>query len=134
MISSEDRTTDRSFTSLLGELSRDITTLFRKEIELARAETSEKVTQSLVAVGAIAGGTVLALAALIVLLQALVIAIAELGVPPALSALIVGVVVAGIAYGLVHKGTNDLKAGSLAPSRTMDSLKRDAQVAKEQVQ
>jgi hypothetical protein len=71
MISSEDRTTDRSFTSLLGELSRDITTLFRKEIELARAETSEKVTQSLVAVGAIAGGTVLALAALIVLLQAL---------------------------------------------------------------
>lgn len=133
-MASEDRTTDRSLGSLLSDLSRDITTLFRKEIELARAETSEKVTQSLVAVGAIAAGALLALAALIVLLQALVIAITELGVPPALSALIVGVVVAAVAYGLVHKGTNDLKAGSLAPSRTINSLKRDAQVAKEQVQ
>lgn len=134
MMASEDRSTDRSFGSLLSELSKDIGTLFRQEIELARAETSEKVTQSLVAIGAIAGGAILALAALIVLLQALVIAIAELGVPPALSALIVGVVVAAIAYGLVRKGTNDLKAGSLAPNRTINSLKRDAQVAKEQVQ
>jgi hypothetical protein len=134
MISSEDRTTDRPLSSLLGELSTDLTTLFRKEIELARTETSEKVTQSLGASGAIAGGAILALAALIVLLQALVIAIAELGVPPALSALIVGAVVAVIAYVLIHKGTNDLKAGSLAPSRTLHSLKRDAQVAKEQVQ
>jgi hypothetical protein len=134
MISSEERATDRSFSSLLSELSRDITTLFRKEIELARAETSEKVTQSIVAIGSIAGGAILALAALMVLLQALVIAISELGVPPALSSLIVGVVVAAIAYGLIHKGTSDLKAGSLAPHRTIDSLKRDAQVAKEQVQ
>ncbi|HYZ26033.1 MAG TPA: phage holin family protein [Geminicoccaceae bacterium] len=134
MISSEDRATDRSFTSLLSELSRDITTLFRKEIELARAETSEKVTQSFVAIGSIAGGAILALAALMVLLQALVIAIAELGVPAGWSSLIVGVVVAAIAYGLIQKGTNDLKAGSLAPSRTINSLKRDAQVAKEQVQ
>jgi Putative Actinobacterial Holin-X, holin superfamily III len=134
MIGSEDRASDRPLGSLLSELSSDITTLFRKEIELARAETSEKVTQSFVAIGAIAGGAILALAALIVLLQALVIAIAELGVPPALSALIVGVVVAAIAYALIHKGTNDLKAGSLTPNRTIHSLKRDAKVAKEQVQ
>jgi Putative Actinobacterial Holin-X, holin superfamily III len=134
MMASEDRPNDRSFGNLLSELSKDIATLFRKEIELARAETSEKVTQSMVAIGSIAGGAILALAALIVLLQALVIAITELGVPPALSSLIVGVVVAAVAYGLIHKGTSDLKAGSLAPTRTLGSLKRDAQVAKEQVQ
>jgi hypothetical protein len=74
------------------------------------------------------------LGALIVLLQALVIAIAEMGVPPALASLIVGLVVAVIAYVLIHKGTNDLKATNLAPARTMDSLRRDAQVVKEQVQ
>jgi Kef-type K+ transport system membrane component KefB len=84
--------------------------------------------------GAIAGGAILALAALIVLLQALVIAIAEMGVPPALAALIVGLVVAAIAYFMIHKGTNDLKASSLAPDRTMDSLRRDAQLVKEQAQ
>ena len=127
-------TDDRSLKGLLGDLSASITTLFRKEIQLARAETSEKITQSMIALGAIAGGAILALAALIVLLQALVIAIAEMGVPPALAALIVGVVVAAIAYFMIHKGTNDLKASSLAPTRTVDSLRSDAQLAKEQAQ
>ena len=79
------------------------------------------------------GGVVLALAALMVLLQALVIGISEAGVPPGWASLIVGVVVAIIAYVLIHKGTSDLKASNLAPDRTMGSLKRDAQVVKEQV-
>ena len=128
------QTDDRSLKELFSELSSSITTLFRKEIQLARAETSEKITQSMVAVGAIAAGAILALSALIVLLQALVIAIAEMGVPPALSSLIVGLIVAVIAYALIHKGTKDLKASSLAPNRTMDSLRRDAHVVKEQAQ
>ena len=126
------QTDDRSLKDLLSDLTTSLTTLVRKEIQLARAETSEKVTQSMVAVGAIAAGGILALSALIVLLQALVIAIAELGVPPALASLIVGLVVAVIAYVLIHKGTNDLKATNLAPDRTIDSLRRDAQVIKEQ--
>jgi hypothetical protein len=126
-------TDDRSLKDLLVDLSNSIATLFRKEIQLVRAETSEKVTQVGVALGAIAGGAILALAALIVLLQALVIGIAEAGVPAGWASLIVGVIVAVIAYVLIHKGTSDLKASNLSPSRTMDSLKRDAQVAKEQV-
>jgi hypothetical protein len=125
-------TDDRSLKDLVTDLTESITTLFRKEIQLARAETSEKVTQVAVAIGAIAGGAILALAALIVLLQALVIAITEAGVPAGWASLIVGVVVAVVAYILIHKGTSDLKAGNLAPSRTMGSLKRDAQVVKEQ--
>jgi Putative Actinobacterial Holin-X, holin superfamily III len=126
-------TDDRSLKDLLVDLSNSITTLFRKEIQLVRAETSEKVTQIGVALGSIAGGAILALAALIVLLQALVIGIAEAGVPAGWASLIVGVIVAVIAYILIHKGTSDLRASNLAPSRTVDSLKRDAQVAKEQV-
>ena len=125
-------TDDRSLKDLLADLTESITTLFRQEIQLARAETSEKLTQVGVAIGAIAGGAILALAALIVLLQALVIGITEAGVPAGWAALIVGVIVAVIAYVLIHKGTNDLKASSLTPDRTMSSLKRDAQVVKEQ--
>jgi len=124
---------ERSLKDLLADLTHSITTLFRQEIQLARAETSEKITQVGVALGAIAGGAILAMAALIVLLQALVIGITEAGVPAGWSALIVGAVVAVIAYILIHKGTSDLKAGNLAPSRTMDSMKRDAHVAREQV-
>lgn len=125
-------TDDRSLKDLLADLTESITTLFRQEIQLARAETSEKLTQVGVAIGAIAGGAILALAALIVLLQALVIGLTEAGVPAGWASLIVGVVVAVIAYVLIHKGTNDLKASNLTPSRTVDSLKRDAQVVKEQ--
>jgi hypothetical protein len=123
---------DRSLKDLITDLSNSITTLFRQEIQLVRAETSEKVTQVGVALGSIAGGAILAMAALIVLLQALVIGIAAAGVPAGWASLIVGVIVAVIAYALIHKGTSDLKASNLAPSRTLDSLKRDAQVAKEQ--
>lgn len=125
------QTDDRSLKELFTDLSTNVSTLFRKEIELARAETSEKISQAGTAIGSIAAGGILALSALLVLLQALVIAIAELGVPPALSALIVGAAIAAIAYALIHKGTNDLKARSLAPNRTIDSLRRDAHMAKE---
>jgi hypothetical protein len=125
-------TDDRSLKDLIGDLTNSVSTLFRKEIELARAETSEKVNQAAVAAGSIAAGGILALAALIVLLQALVIALTELGLAPALSALIVGGVVAGVAFALIYKGTTDLKAGSLAPNRTVDSLRRDAEMVKEQ--
>jgi drug/metabolite transporter (DMT)-like permease len=125
---------DRSLKELLADLTNSVTTLFRKEIELARAETSEKLSQAGVAAGAIAAGGVLALAALIVLLQALVIALAELGLAPALSALIVGGVVAIIAFALIYKGMNDLKASNLAPTRTVEALRRDAHMIKEQTQ
>ena len=46
-------TDDRSLKDLFADLTESITTLFRKEIQLARAETSEKVTQVAVAIGAI---------------------------------------------------------------------------------
>jgi drug/metabolite transporter (DMT)-like permease len=128
------QTDDRSLKELFGDLTQSVTTLFRKEIELARAEISEKVSQAGVAAGAIAAGCVLALAALIVLLQALVIALSELGLAPALSALIVGGVVAIIAFALIYKGMNDLKASNLAPTRTVEALRRDAHMVKEQAQ
>jgi drug/metabolite transporter (DMT)-like permease len=128
------QTDDRSLKELFGDLTQSVTTLFRKEIELARAETSEKLSQAGVAAGAIAAGGVLALAALIVLLQALVIALSELGLAPALSALIVGGVVAIIAFALIYKGVNDLKASNLAPTRTVEALRRDAHMVKEHAQ
>lgn len=124
----------RSITDLLGDLTGNVSTLMRKEIQLARAETSEKVSQVMVAAGSILAGAVLALAALIVLLQALVIALTNAGIPAGWAALIVGVIVAGISYALIHKGTSDLQAHNLAPERTINSLKHDAQTLKEQTQ
>ena len=92
----------------------------------------EKISQAGVAAGSIAAGGILALAALIVLLQALVIALTELGLAPAWSSLIVGGAVAIIAFALIYKGINDLKGSNLAPRRTVESLRQDAHMVKEQ--
>ena len=50
---------DRSLKELLGDLTHSVTTLFRKEIELARADISEKFSEAGVAVGSLAGGAIL---------------------------------------------------------------------------
>lgn len=128
-----DPAPDRSAASLLGDLARQIPDLFRKESQLLRTELSEKTNQAFAAVGMIVGGIVLALTALNVLSAALVAALAEAGIEPGWAALIVGGALALIALALVSKGRNDLKASSLAPERTMHSVRKDAEVAKQRV-
>lgn len=131
-----DRTTHpdarhESTATLIGRLVESIPDLFRKEGLLLRAEMDEKASQATTAIGVIVGGAVIALTALNVLAAALTAAIAEAGIPPAWSAVIVGGVLALIALAMIGKGTRDLKASRLAPNRTARSLGRDAAVARE---
>ncbi len=129
---SENVRSGRTVTDLFGDLSRQVSALFRNEVRLARAELSERMGAAGGAVAMLAAGAVLAVAALIVLLFALVTWLVEaFEVSPALAALIVGVVVALVAYGLVRVGLSRLKARNLAPRRTVEQLSRDAAVAKE---
>ncbi len=122
----------RSIPELLGDLSRDVSGLFRKEIQLARAETSETIGRMMGAVTTILIGGVLAIGALGVLLQAAVIGLTALGMAPGLAAVIVGVVVALIAYLMIQQGMKSLEASNLIPRRTLRTLEKDAQVVKEQ--
>ena len=62
----------RPLADLLSGLVSDITSLFRKEVQLAKTEASEKVSQALAAIASIAVGGVLVLGALGVLLSAIV--------------------------------------------------------------
>ena len=126
--------TNRSLPELFGNLVTQLSTLFRKEVQLARAEVGEKVGQATGSIAYLAIGGVLLLAALIILLEALVAFVAYLGVPVPWARLIVGVVVALVGYALVRSGMSGLKASSLVPDRTVEQLSRDAAVAKEQVQ
>ena len=124
---------DRSTPALMGDLIESVTQLVRKEIQLFRAEMGEKATQAMVAAGSILAAGVIALTALNVLAAALVAALAKAGIPGAWSAVIVGGVLAIIAYVLARKGINDLKAGSLAPERTARAAARDATMVKEKI-
>ncbi|HVL29370.1 MAG TPA: phage holin family protein [Sphingomicrobium sp.] len=131
--------TGRSLPELLGSLATDISNLFRKEIQLAKAEASEKVDIILGATQKLAIGAVLGIAAAGVLLAAIVTGLAAIfvgmGMDPtlahSLSAIIVAVVFGGIAWMLISGAISAMRAEKLNMDRTVHSLARDAQVVTE---
>ena len=110
-----------------------MTQLVRKEVQLFRAEMSDKATQAVVAAGSILAAAVLAITALNVLAAALVAALANAGIPGPWSAVIVGVVSGDHRLPDGEEGHRDFKAGSLAPERTTRAAVRDVSMVKEKV-
>lgn len=126
----DDTKTNQSTTSLVGNALESLTGLVRSEIDLARAEADQNMRRAGMALGFLAAALVLFLAALNVLAAAVAAGLAELGIDAGWAALIVGVAIALIGWALMQKGLNDLKLSSLAPSRTAENVKRDAQAVK----
>ena len=124
---------DRSTPALMADLLDQVTQLVRKEVQLFRAEMSDKATQAMVAVGSVLAAAVVAITALNVLAAALVAALANAGIPGAWAAVIVGVVLALVAFVMAKKGIDNLKAGSLAPERTTRAAARDVTMVKEKI-
>lgn len=124
---------------LLGGLANDISGLFRKEIQLAKAEASEKLDEAVKASRNLAIGGVLAIGAVGVLLAALVTGLAALlinmGMPETAAGFVAGIIVAavigGIAWAMISRGIAELKANKLNMQRTTNSLRMDAEVVKE---
>ncbi len=126
-----DTNPSKSTGNLLSDAMSNVSGLVRSEVDLARAEIGENVSRAGMAVGIIAGAAIIALVALNVLAAALVAALTEAGLDAGWSALIVGVVLAIVAYLLIAKGVNDLKLSSLAPTRTARNVRRDAAAVKD---
>lgn len=123
---------DQSLKSLLRDLIDEVGRLIRQELRLAQAEASEKVTQVQTGAVSIVAGLLIAFSALLILLQALVIALANV-VPAWLAAVIVGVVLALIAFALIQQGQSSLRASSLRPERTMKSVTESKDMVMEKV-
>ena len=119
----------RGLTDLVAQLGGDLAALVRKESELVRAEVSEKLNAAGKAVADIAAGGLLLVAALLVLLQALVLALSKF-MDPIWAALIVGLVVAGVGYILVRAGMKMISLDGFKPDRTARQLKKDAELMK----
>ena len=122
---------DRSLGELFGDLSREMTNLVRQEVALARTEMSQKASEIGKDIGFLAVGAAVAYAGFLAILAAIIIALA-LVLPWWLAALIVGIVVAAIGYFLIRRGLDALQRADLAPRQTMETLKEDAEWAKEQ--
>ncbi len=116
---------------LLSATLNNVTNLVRGEIDLARAEVSENLNRAFIALGLIVVAIILTMLSLNVLTVAVVAGLTNLGLDPAIAAIIVGGVLAVVAAVLLLKGINDLKLSSLAPTRTARNLRRDAAAIKE---
>ncbi|MBC9206410.1 phage holin family protein [Roseomonas aerophila] len=124
---------NRSVPDLIADLLQQTSNLVRKEVQLARAEMNEKLTTMGAAAASIGVAAALLMAALVILLQGIAALLVTFGLTTWVSSLIVGVVVAVIAYALLRVGMNRMKAASLTPERTVNQVSRDANMAKEAV-
>ena len=122
-------TTSALLTQVLSHLSN----LVRKEFDLARAEVQQNAKKAAGGVGLLVGAVVIALVALNVLAAALVAALTEMGLAAGWSALIVGGALALIAVLFAVIGAKALSATSLAPTRTVQNVKRDTIAVREAV-
>jgi Putative Actinobacterial Holin-X, holin superfamily III len=116
----------------LSNVVADLADLFQKEMRLARAELSDKITTKLQAGVWMSAAGVLALIAGLLVVQAVVVFIGSYGIALHWSCLIVAGVLAAIAVMLFFKGRSDAQE-ELAPTRTIKQVKQDIATAKEQL-
>jgi len=132
---SEDTT---PLSELVGGLVANVTGLLRKEIDLAKTEASGKLSRALNGIEVLIVGLVLAIGAVGVLLSAIVQGLAAFLVTQgiaqptanAIAALLVAIVIGGIAWAMVSRGIGALRATNMKLDRTTTSIRRDVDVVK----
>jgi VIT1/CCC1 family predicted Fe2+/Mn2+ transporter len=121
---------ERPLGEVARDLTRDLSQLVRQEVELAKAEMAQKGRVAAPGLGMIGGAGVVALMAAGAL-TAFLILLLSIFLPEWLSALIVGVALAGAAYVLVKQGKERVEeAGSPVPEQTIETVKEDVEWAK----
>ncbi|RIK38051.1 MAG: phage holin family protein [Chloroflexi bacterium] len=123
---------ERTLGELLTDLTTDFSSLMRKEIQLARVETMEKVNQATQSIVWIVAGGMIAYAGFIALVIAGIVGLAAF-MPLWLSALILGLVLVIVSAILIQSGRSSLKEMSVVPEKTVESIKEDAEFVKEKV-
>jgi hypothetical protein len=119
---SEEKASRSSLGSLLGEVTRDLSTLMRQEIELAKAELSQSAKKAGKGAGLVGGAGYAALMAVFFLSVALWWGLGHL-IDNGWSAVVVALLWGIVALVLYLVGRKELKTVQGAP-RTVDSIKR----------
>ena len=123
---------ERTLGEMFAELSSETRTLVQQELQLAKTELTEKASKMGNAAAFIVGGGVIAYAGMLAIVAALVLILIAIGLPPWAAAILAGLLVAGCGYLFIRCGLAALKAQELAPRKTIDTLKEDAQWLKAQ--
>lgn len=124
---------DRSLGELFADLASETSTLVRQELRLAGTEMGQRVTAVGKEIGILVAGGVLIYVAFLALMAAIILALVDLGLPGWLSALIVGLVLAGIGAVLVARARTALKRADILPRHAIETIREDQEWVKEQV-
>ena len=122
----EDRVAETSIGDLIGDISNDLSQLFRQEVELAKVELKQEAAKAGKAAGMLGGAGFAGYLAVVLLSFALVFGLANV-MDAGWAALIVGVLWAIAGAVLYTTGRNRLKTVDPVPRRTVDTIKEDAQ-------
>ena len=117
---------DASVGQLISDISDDLTTLFRQEVELAKAEIRQEARKAGKAAGMLGGAGFAGYMVALLLTLALVAALSNV-MDPGWAALIVAVVWAVIGAVLFATGRQRMRTVSPVPRQTVETLKEDAQ-------
>jgi uncharacterized membrane protein YqjE len=116
---------ERSLGTIVRDLTADLSTLFRSEIELLKLELKESFAKLGGGAALLAGALFLALIGLAFLFVTLTLGLVALGVPAWLSSLIVTVVLFVTAGILAMMGKKKLEAVSFVPSESIEQIRGD---------
>lgn len=125
--------TEASVGELVTEVTRDLTTLVRQELELARAEMKEEVAKAGKGAGLLGGAGFAGYLVLLFLSLALMFGL-DGWMPIGWAALIVAVLWAIVTAVLYARGRRSLREVNPKPERTIDTVKEDVEWAKTRTQ
>jgi hypothetical protein len=123
---------DRSLGDLFSSLTTQLGQLIHKEVELARTELAANAVRTGRNASLIGLGGAVIYGGFLVLLASAVGVLMTIGLDLWLAALIVGVIACGSGYALIQRGRSQLEAHSVAPVKTIETLRKDAEWAKDQ--
>jgi len=126
---------DRSVLQLLRDITREATALLEDEVNLARREVSERIGSLGNGMSHLVIGALVFFAGLMVLLDAVVVALAQVFPPQQLwlAPLLVGGLVLIVGAILLANGRRKLDPANLKPQRTLDESRRDRNMIKEKL-
>ena len=125
---------DRSLGELFGDLTRSSSTLIRQELDLARTEMTARAGRLSRGAAMVGVGGALLYAAVLGTMAAVILGLVELGLTPWLAAFAVAIIAAAVGGLLVAAGQDALKKADLVPRRTIETVRDDAEWAKERFQ
>jgi MFS family permease len=121
-----EEVSETSVGELIGNISNDLSTLFRQEVELAKAELKQEATKAGKAAGMLGAAGFAGYLVVVLLSFALVAALSNV-MDWGWAALIVAVIWAIVGAVLFVNGRKKLKTVDPTPRRTVETIKEDAQ-------